>query len=72
MCSRISRGFLISSSRQPHNQNNNNKKFCSDTFDGPDLESKVDRESPRLLRRVPSTFKSFQVSPQSGLQLVLN
>ena len=47
MCSRIARAFLLSSSRQPHNQNNNQQKnFGSGTSVRPDLESKVDHESP--------------------------
>ena len=45
MRSRIARAFLSSSSRQPHNQNHNQKKiFCSGTSDTPDLESKVDHK----------------------------
>ena len=48
MCSRIARAFLLSSSRQPHNENHN-KKSCSDTFDEPDLEFKVNRETPGQL-----------------------
>ena len=46
MCSRIARAFLLSSSRQPHNQNNNQKLFGSGTSDRPDLESKVDHKFP--------------------------
>ena len=46
MCSRIARAFLLSSSRQPHNQNNNRKKIGSGTSDKPDLESKVDHKFP--------------------------
>ena len=47
MCSRIARAFLLSSARQPHNQNHNQKKnFCSGTSNRPDLESKADHESP--------------------------
>ena len=46
MCSRIARASLLSSSRQPHNQNNNQKKFGSGTSDTPDLESKVDDKIP--------------------------
>ena len=44
MCSRIARAFLLSSSRQPHNQNHKQKKIGSGTSDTPDLESKVDHE----------------------------
>ena len=45
MCSRISRAFLLSSSRHPYNQNNNQQKnFGSGTSDRPDLETKVDHE----------------------------
>ena len=46
MCSRIARAFLLSSSRQPFNPNNNLKNFGSGTSVRPDLESKVDYESP--------------------------
>ena len=48
MCSRIVRAFLLSSpGGQPHNQNDNQKKnFGSGTSDRPDLEPKVDHESP--------------------------
>ena len=46
MCSRIARTFLLSSSRQPHNQNHNKKNLGSGTSDTPDLESKVDHEFP--------------------------
>ena len=44
MCSRIARAFPLNSSRQPHNQNHNQKEFGSGTSDTPDLESKVDHE----------------------------
>ena len=44
MCSRIARAFLLSSSRQPHNQNHNQKNFGSGISDTPDLESKVDHK----------------------------
>ena len=49
MCSRIARAFLLSSSRQPHKQNNNRKKIGSVTSDRPDLESKVDHEFTRQM-----------------------
>ena len=44
MCSRIARAFLLSSSRQPHKQNHNKKKFGSGTSDTPYLEFKVDHK----------------------------
>ena len=46
MCSRIARAFLLSFSRQPLNQIAVKKKFGSVTSVRPDLESKVDLESP--------------------------
>ena len=46
MCSRITRAFLLSSSMQPLNQINNQKKIGSGNSVRPDLESKVDHESP--------------------------
>ena len=48
MCSRIARAFLLSSSRQPHNQNHNrskNRSIIDPKSNRPDLESKVDHES---------------------------
>ena len=46
MCSGIARALLLSSSRQPHNQNNTRKNFGSGTCDKPDLESKFDPKFP--------------------------
>ena len=61
ICSRISRAFLLTGSRQPHIQNNNPKKICSGTSDEIKLESKVDRESPGQLVHLLLKIHTLQV-----------